>query len=83
MGEMGSGKWGQNRFRSSTGKSAKSSLTPIPCEECNDEATSPRGLLPDAKIPEDHVEQIFHVNSAGDAAEAAQCQAKIFGAEFG
>ena len=40
-------------------------------------------LLPDAKIAEDHVEQILDVDSAGDAPEAAQGQAEIFCAEFG
>jgi hypothetical protein len=40
-------------------------------------------LLPDAEIAEDYVEQIFDVDNAGDAAEAAQGEAEIFGAQFG
>jgi hypothetical protein len=40
-------------------------------------------LLPDAKIAEDHVEQILDVDSAGDPPEAAQCQAEIFGVQLG
>ena len=40
-------------------------------------------LLPDAEVTEDYVEQIFDVNNAGDAAEAAQGEAKILGAQFG
>ena len=35
-----------------------------------------------AEIAEDHVEQIFDIDHAGDTAEAAQGLAQIFGAEF-
>ena len=40
-------------------------------------------LFPDAEIAEDHVEQILDVDRAGDAAEVAQGQTEIFGAELG
>jgi hypothetical protein len=33
------------------------------------------GLLTDAEIAEDHVEQVFDIDGAGDAAEAAQREA--------
>ena len=39
-------------------------------------------LLPDAKVAEDHIEQIFDTDRSGDAAEAAQRETKIFGAQF-
>jgi hypothetical protein len=42
-----------------------------------------RRLLPDAEVAEDYVEQIFDVDGTGDAAEAAQGKAEIFGAQFG
>src|SRR6516165_10569964 len=40
-------------------------------------------LLADAEVAEDHVEQIFDIDRAGDMAEAAQRHAQIFGAELG
>jgi hypothetical protein len=41
------------------------------------------GLLADAEVAEDYVEEIFDIHGTGDAAEAAHSQAEIFGAEFG
>ena len=35
-------------------------------------AKSGRRLFPDAEIAEDHVEEVFDIDGAGDAAEAAQ-----------
>src|SRR5215471_7200436 len=40
-------------------------------------------LLADAEIAKDDVEQIFDINDAGDAPEAAQREAEIFGAQLG
>jgi hypothetical protein len=40
-------------------------------------------LLPDTEIAEDDVEQIFDIDGTGDAAEAAQGETEIFGAELG
>src|ERR1700738_2053714 len=43
----------------------------------------PGGLLTDAEIAEDHVEQVFDIDGAGDAAEAAQRKAQVFRAQLG
>ena len=39
-------------------------------------------LFPDAEVAEDDIEKVFDVDGAGDAAEAAQGETKIFGAQF-
>ena len=40
-------------------------------------------LLSDTKIPEHQVQQFLDIDLAGDAADGAQCQAQIFGEQFG
>lgn len=40
-------------------------------------------LLADAKIAEDNVEQIFHIDAAGQAAKRTRGDAQIFGHQFG
>ena len=49
----------------------------------NDLIAALRLLLADAEIAEDHIQQILDIDGAGDMAEAAQCQAEIFGAQLG
>src|SRR5436309_2745090 len=39
--------------------------------------------LPETEIAEDHVEQVFDVDVAGDAAEAAPGEAEVLGAQLG
>src|ERR1700752_2887876 len=42
----------------------------------------PGRLLTDAEIAEDHVEQVFDIDGAGDAAEAAQRKTQVFRAQL-
>jgi len=42
-----------------------------------------QNLFADAEVVEDHVEQIFDVDAAGDAAEGAGGQSNVFGDEIG
>jgi hypothetical protein len=40
-------------------------------------------LLTDAEIAEDYVEEVFDIDGAGDAAEAAQREAQVLRAQLG
>jgi uncharacterized protein len=58
-------------------------LASVNCHPMDRRASSVILLLADAEIAENHVEQIFDIDGSGDAAEAAQSQAEIFGTQLG